>query len=210
MVGKFLMALVEEFQQLCRMLSCQTVQTSPSHSIASCPDTRQDNVPEPVKSVSEVTVDLGMGNKTLKMPQLDGDPSLQQDHVLKILQEENTPLKDSNFSPYAPLPAIGKSSVDRPTGTRIMRQHTYRVLEPVYIKGPLDLCKFTSVNSAVIGENDTAVKKARSSLLNNNQTVKRRNKDKLAKTLENRKIQFSKSALGQNGPMPLCVLVSLD
>lgn len=63
----------------------------------------------------------------------------KQEHVLKILNNDKSPVKESCFSPYTPLPAIGNNGeTKRNTRPKIQRQLTYNVLEPVFVKGPID------------------------------------------------------------------------
>lgn len=171
MVGrKFFMALVREFQELCHILSCQNVQSSPTHSNVTRAEQQKPTISSlsPIKEEEDEDVNDEMGNKPLKFP--DFDASAYQEHVLNILRQEKAPLKESTFSPYAPLPAIGKSSFEtthphnqseleistalKEIGfettelhKRIERQLTYRVLNPIYIKGPYDLHKFPSIKS---------------------------------------------------------------
>lgn len=173
MVGrKFFMALVREFQELCHILSCQNVQTSPTHSNSIRAEQQRPNISSlsPIKEEEGEDVNDEMGNKPLKFP--DCDSSAYQEHVLNILRQEKAPLKESTFSPYAPLPAIRKSSFDishphnqsdleipKDIGfektelhKRIERQLTYRVLNPIYVKGPYDLHKFPSIKSSFMLE----------------------------------------------------------
>lgn len=145
MVGrKFFMALLDEFQELCRILSCQTV-PQPSPTRVYKPRARtvrpSQRVLRSLSTISEEVSYDDMGNKADKVSEVD---QVQQDHVLKILTEERVPLKESNFSPYTPLPAIGTatdSKVVKPKA-KMVRQETYRVLNPVFVKGPSDLHKF--------------------------------------------------------------------
>lgn len=214
MVGrKFFMALVREFQELCHILSCQNVQSSPTHSNVPRAEQQKPNISSlsPIKEEEDEDVNDEMGNKPLKFP--DCDASAYQEHVLNILRQEKAPLKESTFSPYAPLPAIGKSSFETThphnrseleifetteLHKRIERQLTYRVLNPIYIKGPYDLHKFPSIKSSFMLE-DGILKRNTSYVVNNSP----RNKKLLnisgnGKESKAKHVKFSNSVLGRS------------
>lgn len=186
MVGKKLfMAFAEEFLELCRVLSCQSVQASPVHSDIS--QTSERKHPKTANSISEIILSEEMGNSPSKIKETES--SVDQEYVLNILREEKAPLKESKFSPYTPLPAIGQTNFENPTHQikRIVRQETYRVLNPVYIKGPFDVYKFPSVKDRLAVEDSGFRKKTRTSLDIRNQGEDRNNYNLVSNSKNKRK-----------------------
>lgn len=173
MLGRrFFMAIAEQFMELCRMLSCNSLTSSPSHSSGSRSEKRNNQ--KQVDNISDITSSEEMGNSSPKTHDLQS--CTDQEYVLNILKEENT-LKESNFSPYKPLPAIGKSKSERAKpSSRVVRQETYRVHNPVFIKGPFDMQKFPSLKKHLAIEASVVKKTSRAPLADINQGGKRNGK----------------------------------
>ncbi|KAG8261301.1 hypothetical protein J6590_076551 [Homalodisca vitripennis] len=66
------------------------------------------------------------------------------DQVFSVLPKTHIPLKE--FSRYTRLPSIGGNVPgERP---KLLRQLTYTVLQPVYVRGPSELTKFSQTHEA--------------------------------------------------------------
>lgn len=214
------MALVREFQELCHILSCQNKQSSPTHSNVTQAEQQKPNISSlsPIKEEEDGDVNDEMGNKPLKFP--DCDASAYQEHVLNILRQEKAPLKESTFSPYAPLPAIGKSGetahphnqseLEISTALkeigfektelhkRIERQLTYRVLNPIYVKGPYDLHKFPSIKSSFVLQGGILKRNASYIIKNSPRDSKLLNISGNRKESKAKHVKFSNSVPGRS------------
>ncbi|KAL1138054.1 hypothetical protein AAG570_009749 [Ranatra chinensis] len=63
-------------------------------------------------------------------------------HVLKMMNSESEPTipRVRKLSKYMPLPSIkGIKTPPKPARPKLLREKTYKVLEPVYVRGPSDM-----------------------------------------------------------------------
>uniref|UniRef100_A0A1B6LA95 Uncharacterized protein n=1 Tax=Graphocephala atropunctata TaxID=36148 RepID=A0A1B6LA95_9HEMI len=65
------------------------------------------------------------------------------DQVFGVLPKNRVSSKE--FSRYTRLPAIGNIPEDRP---KLLRQLTYTVLQPVYVRGPPETVKFSPIRES--------------------------------------------------------------
>lgn len=137
------MVILRDLQDVCKLLMSK-INSTPSSTISDTSSVRyrrnkllQKRPPYFCDTMMRNSTTSG-SNKHKQSVKISNSTG-KQEHVLKILNNDKSPIKESCFSPYTPLPAIGNhEETKRNSRPRIQRQLTYNVLEPVFVKGPID------------------------------------------------------------------------
>lgn len=135
MVFKVFRVMLRSFQEICTILSNGKTNTSSSEPKVRTRKQKFINLRQ--NSQSQMSSDNVRKQKI--------EIGKTQEQVLQILNSDiNCKVKESSFSPYRPLPEIGDGSSIKSNKPKIMRQLTYNVLDPVFVKGPIDFNNFNS------------------------------------------------------------------
>uniref|UniRef100_A0A1B6FXX8 Uncharacterized protein n=1 Tax=Cuerna arida TaxID=1464854 RepID=A0A1B6FXX8_9HEMI len=119
------------------------------------------------------------------------------DQVFGVLPKTHVPLKE--FSRYTRLPSIKNIPGERP---KLLRQLTYTVLQPVYVRGPSELTKFSP--SHEVKKNSQKIWKKRllpnrirtqEEVLKELAERKRRVQEKFSKSIHGNRIQVSEKLI---------------
>lgn len=164
------MAVLRDFCDFYKTISTRSTQSSPARPNSNClipPRARRNDR-------------LLLFNEVKRSKQFQTYSS--KDTKLEVLQEDQTSVKD--FPRYTRLPAIGNVPLEKPKRPMFMRQLTYTVFKPVYVKGPTELKEqiSTQITFSESHLNSENWKKKKNLLPN-----RRKLQEDVAKELEERK-----------------------